>query len=214
MIHQRASWALDKRELEALQHRARKHGLFVKDDTFAEAKAESFAEFKNRYINVTERISKSVVNTGEGGKITLKSIDSMKLSSRYLNKNDELYQRAAKIKPLEGFDDIVVHGDPYGFVFIDSDGAETNISALEFAKILRTDDNYKGGDIRLIACQVGAGDGVVPQCIANELNVNVLAPTEIVNVDFEGNIILADNETNARAGIETGEWKLFKPKGR
>ena len=37
---------------------------------------------------------------------------------------------------------------------------------------------------------------------------------EIVNIDFEGNMILADDEENAKMGIETGEWVLFGPNGR
>ncbi len=36
------------------------------------------------------------------------------VSSRYLNKNDQLYKNAAKIVPLEDFEDIVVHGDRHG----------------------------------------------------------------------------------------------------
>lgn len=43
------------------------------------------------------------------------------------------------------------------------------------------------------------------------MDITVIAPTEIVNVDFNGNIILADNEENAKIGIETGEWLVFEP---
>ncbi len=41
-----------------------------------------------------------------------------------------------------------------------------------------------------------------------------MAPTEIVNVDFEGNIILADDEEDAKMGIETGEWVIIEPRGK
>ena len=215
VIHQRAKWALDEEELEVLKERASFHGLRVNDSkAFGQEKAKDFADFKKKYLIAAEKMAETLANTGESSKIVTGNNDLLKLSSRYLNKNDILYQRAAKIEPLEGFEDIVTHGDPYSIAFIDSEGAETNITAAEFVEMLKKDTHYKGGDIRLVVCQAGADNGIVPQYIANELGVNVLAPTEIVNVDFEGNMILADDETDARAGIETGEWKLFKPKGR
>jgi hypothetical protein len=31
-------------------------------------------------------------------------------------------------------------------------------------------------------------------------------------VDFKGGMIVADKKTDAVSGIETGEWKLFKPR--
>ena len=138
--------------------------------------------------------------------------DILKLGIRYLNKNDELFINAKKIKPLEGFEDIVTHGDPISLVFKDADGGESNVSAEEFVNILMNDPNYKGGNIRLIACQVAADGGNIPRYIAQRLNVTVLAPTETVNVDFDGNMILADNEEDARSGIETGRWIYFEPK--
>ena len=143
--------------------------------------------------------------------------DIMQLSNQgntYVVKTEELYERAQKITPLDGYTDIVSHGDPYSIVFRDSDGQESNISAKDFADILRTSESYEGGDIRLVACQCGAGEGIVPQYLADEFGVNVLAPTEKVNVDFEGNIILADDLRDAMAGKETGEWVLFRPKRR
>ena len=138
--------------------------------------------------------------------------DILKLGIRYLNKNDELFINAKKIKPLEGFEDIVTHGDPISLVFKDADGGESNVSAEEFVNILMNDPNYKGGNIRLIACQVAADGGNIPRYIAQRLNVTVLAPTETVNVDFDGNMILADNDEDARSGIETGRWIYFEPK--
>lgn len=149
-------------------------------------------------------IKKSVASSKENGII--------KLGGRYLNKLDPSYERFKLIKPLEDYEDIITHGDPYSIVFKDADGNETNISAMEFLKILKQDNNYKGGNIRLIACQTGAGDGLVPQYLADNLGVNVLAPTEIVSIDFEGNMIVADDDLDAKLGIQTGEWKLFKPR--
>lgn len=132
-------------------------------------------------------------------------------SSRYVNKNDSLYKNSKKIKPIQGFEDIVTHGDAYSIVFKDADGNESNVSAKEFVEILKKDKNYKGENIRLISCQVGAGEGIVPQYIANEFNVNVLAPTEKVFVFEDGEMVVTNNRKKALKGISTGEWRLFKP---
>lgn len=140
-----------------------------------------------------------------------KDRDILTLSTRYLNKNDSLYEYSGKITPLEGFEDVVTHGDPISLVFKDADGKESNVSAEEFVQILKDDPNYKGGNIRLVACQVAANGGAIPKYIAKELGVTVIAPTESVNVDWDGNMLLADDEANERRGIETGEWLVFEP---
>ena len=58
--------------------------------------------------------------------------------------------------------------------------------------------------------------------LADELGVNVLAPTESVYVDQDGKLFITDNEVLAELWCyasdedkslfkETGKWKLFKP---
>ena len=175
-------------------------GLKVKNNRLRVVGGSSDIEYKSEKV-----LSKSQKN----GILRLSSS-----GNTYLNRMDELYANALKIKPIKNYTDIVCHGDPYSIVFKDSDGKESNISAKEFVEILKKSKSYTGGKIRLIACQTGAGDGIVPQYIANELGVEVLAPTEIVNVDFTGQMILADDEQNAKEGIETGIWKSFYPKKR
>lgn len=137
-----------------------------------------------------------------------------KQGNTFVTKADPLFEYAKKIKPYEDFEDIVGHGDPISMVFKNLDGKESNVSAEEFADILEKGGIYKGGKIRLIACQTGAGDAIVPTYLAKRFNTIVMAPTEIVNVDFDGKIILADNEEDAKMGIETGIWAFFGPNGR
>ena len=137
-----------------------------------------------------------------------------KQGNTFVVKADKLYDYSKNIKPIEGYEDIVSHGDQYSLVFEDGSGFETNVSAKEFCDIIEQAGVYEGGNIRLIACQTGAGDGIVPTYIAKRFNIEVLAPTEIVNVDFEGNMILADNIEDAKIGIETGDWVLFNAEGR
>ena len=137
--------------------------------------------------------------------------DILKLGLRYVNKNDMLFKNAEKIKPIDGFEDVVTHGDPISLIFKNADGLESNVSAEEFVSILRKDPNYHGGNIRLIACQTAANGGHIPKYIAKNMNITVIAPTETVVVDSNGNMILANDDEDARTWNETGEWLVFEP---
>ena len=126
----------------------------------------------------------------------------------FVNKNDKLYEYGKKIKPIKGYEDVVTHGDKIGFIFKDADGKESNVSVVEFANILRKSKLYHGGDIRLIACEAGADDSIVAQALADELGVNILAPSNFVFVDWDGNMTIGpDRFTN------NGKWIIIHPKG-
>ncbi len=137
-----------------------------------------------------------------------------KQGNTFVIKSDKLYEYTRKIKPLEGYEDIVVHGDAYSLAFVDENGKESNVSAEEFCNIIEKAGVYKGGKIRLISCQTGTGSGIVPTYMAKRFNTEILAPTEVVNVDSKGNMVLADDPINARIGVETGEWIKFNKDGR
>ena len=132
----------------------------------------------------------------------------------FVVKSEDLYENSKKIEPIDNFTDIVGHGDPYSMVFRDANGRESNVSAVEFGKILEKGGFYKGGNIRLIACNTGQEPAVVAHYLADKYNVLVMAPTEAVHVDFDGNMILADDDEDAKMGIETGEWIIIKPRPR
>ena len=132
-------------------------------------------------------------------------INVFALSTRFLNRMDPLWENAAKIEPIEGYQDIVCHGDTVSIVYRDANGNEINVSALEFAEILKSSPVYEGRPIRLIACEAGAGGSVVAQTVADYLGVEVMAPTDIVYVYTDGTIKIGRNNT--------GIWKRFKPGG-
>ena len=128
-----------------------------------------------------------------------------KISTRFLNKNDLLWKNSDNIKPIDGYQDMVCHGYQYSFVFRNADGVEVNVSVKEFAEILQNSPVYNGGPIRLISCETGAEGAVSAQYLANYLNVEVIAPTDIVYVYPDGDMIIGlDN---------SGFWKTFKPGG-
>ena len=128
-------------------------------------------------------------------------------SLRYVNNQDDLYRNAAKIEPIDGYEDIVSHGDPVGFVFKDIDGNEREVSVADFVDMLSENPEYHGGDIRLIACESGADGSVVAQGIADRLGVNVMAPSDIVWVNEDGSMTIGKKPNQ-----NTGEWRVFKPR--
>lgn len=65
---------------------------------------------------------------------------------------------------------------------------------------------WHGGDIRLISCSTAADGALAAQGLANYLGVNVLAPSDDVYMDFDGNMRIGKNND--------GEWRLLKPKNR
>ena len=148
-------------------------------------------------------------------------------NGRFLNKSEKLYRYAPMIKPIDSFEDSTCHADPYTF-YIDmvGEGKEKDfieLSPADYAEAIRNSKTYRGGNIRLISCQAGALENGAAQQVADALQVIVMAPTEIVNVDENGEMFLTDNEILAeiwydadreeRAKFkETGKWLTFYPR--
>lgn len=106
-------------------------------------------------------------------------------SLRFLNKSNRLFENAARIVPLEGFEDVCIHSDGLGFYYTVSGGdGFSQISVRELGDSLREAPGYHGGPIRLIACDSGFGGGDnAAQFLVNEMGVEVLAPSQTVYVD-------------------------------
>jgi hypothetical protein len=126
------------------------------------------------------------------------------LSPVFLNRQDDLWQNALKIKSIAGYQDVVCHASEYGFGFMDGYGALMNVSVLEFANILKECPTYKRDTpIRLIACNAGKGLAVAAQYLANYMGVKVLAATDVVLVYPDGEVIIGRNND--------GVWRIFYP---
>lgn len=146
--------------------------------------------------------------------------DILTLSSKFINSNESLYKNSDKIKPINGYDDIICHGSPEGLIINGMNGEEWVYAAKEAAEMIRNSREFRGRDIRLISCQTGAGGkNSIAQQIADELGVNVMAPTEIVTVEpIEGKMFVSNNDILTRLWIagenvtETGKWEIFKPR--
>lgn len=136
---------------------------------------------------------------------------------RFISRSDDLYQNAGRIEPIDGFEDICIHSDGLGFYYKPSGGeAYQSLSVRELGEGLRSSSDYHGGPIRLIACDSGFGGDCAAQFLANEMGVDVLAPTQTVYVEPDGRMILARNDgeyEKVRDGIigSTGKWVVFRP---
>lgn len=181
---QRARCALDEDELDELKERAAYFGL---------DKTADFEDFRRKYMPA------SIANSENSGIIS---------ASRYFNSSDILYEYSKKVKPIDGYEDIAIHGDWSGFSINDSNGNEIeSYTPKEFAEILKEDPNYHGGNVRLLSCETGSKGAVAAQQLADALNVDVLAPTDVLFIDFNGKMTIGPDEyTNS------GDWKLFKPR--
>lgn len=93
------------------------------------------------------------------------------------------------------------------FILNNMQGDEFLFTAEEMAEILKRSKGYHGGNIRLIACESAAEGATAAQELSNILGVEILAPSDIVWVDPNGNMTISSNgETN------TGFWVKVKPK--
>lgn len=70
--------------------------------------------------------------------------------------------------------------------------------------LVKKDDGYTGGKIRLISC--GAGAGKFAQNLANKMGVEVIAPTDTVWAWANGELTIGATQFD-----KTGKWKSFKP---
>lgn len=143
----------------------------------------------------------------------------LKLNSKFVNPNDRLYEYADLVKPIDGYCDIVSHGSPTELIINGLNNEEWTYTAKEAAEMIRNSAEFNGQNVRLISCQTGAGDNCIAQQIADELGVEVMAPSEIVNINSEGEMFLSNNGfiadmwDNGEDVVETGRWIVFKPKG-
>ena len=119
---------------------------------------------------------------------------------------DDAFLRAAaaRAEPREGYVDIVVHGTVDSFeVARFNETVQVDHRAL--ATYLRK-HGLEGYKIRLIACSSGMHPKAVAQHLANQLQVEVLAPTDTAWIDPTGQVGVGAKDRN------TGRWEPFTPK--
>ncbi len=163
-----------------------------------------------------------IENTGSEAYNKNSDDDIASLSLRFMSNRDTLYQNIQNVPPLEGYEDIACHADPYGFGFVDPDTGETvqEVSAKFLVDRIKESGKYQGGDVRLLACSSGKLDDGLAQQFANEIGRNVLAPIKDIYTNSQGYMVVANSLTEAAVLLRTAKekwnpegWRIFKPKG-
>jgi len=140
-----------------------------------------------------------------------KFFEMVTASPMFVNHMDKVYQNAQKITPIEGYDDVVIHGTSFYFINKNADGKENIVSVEEFAHVAKIHYNNNVPNIRLISCRSGILDNGTAQQLASLLGVDVLAPNGIAVIDFDGDIHITDVCTDEVLPSDIA-WRLFKPK--
>lgn len=128
-------------------------------------------------------------------------------SLRFVVRSDQFGINASKISPISGYEDVVIHGDKTGFEFRNTDGHASPVNVHELAGMLRESPDYHGGPIRLVACESGAEGATAAQNLADDLGVDVLAPSDVVWIAEDGSMRIGPSWDS-----NSGHWVLFKPR--
>lgn len=120
--------------------------------------------------------------------------------------NDQATLNAAKwIKPVDGFYDVVIHGTQDSFAVLRGE-QWVYLDQRSLASYVSRQADYEGSAIRLVSCSTGCLDLGAAKNFSNKMNVEVMAPTDLLHVYSNGKTVIGPNQfTN------TGEWRLFRP---
>lgn len=151
--------------------------------------------------------------------INLGKEDLSVFARTYINKDDPLYELSKSIKSIEGYEDFMIHGQPNLVEHETNNGQWVQYTPQDFADFLKEEKNeYHGGNIRLLSCKSGMLDDGFAQQLANIMNVKVMAPTQTLWVNKNGDMFITDSEIladlwdNGENVRPTGIWKIFTPK--
>ncbi|MET7480948.1 RHS repeat-associated core domain-containing protein [Streptomyces sp. NPDC005648] len=131
-----------------------------------------------------------------------------------LSADDQLNSSIPKVKPVEGYHDVWIHGSPQGVApnFNAAEGGSV-MSHRVLASLIKNDPNYSGGSIRLCSCQTGSSAGTFAQDLANKLGVEVLAPNGYLYVWRTGRIGVGREGAAIGGSHFGGAWQSFLPGG-
>ncbi len=120
--------------------------------------------------------------------------------------NDRAGINVLNVKPKQGYFDVAMHGET------DSVGFGTkapNMKAKDLARIIRRDESYHGGPVRLLSCSTGQRIGdeyCFAEELANALGQKVEAPNAILIIQPNGDL---------KVGLfGEGEFITFEPNER
>ncbi|MEU8887834.1 DNRLRE domain-containing protein [Streptomyces sp. NPDC048442] len=146
---------------------------------------------------------------------TVKTAPAAKQPKNFFAEDDILKKYIPKVKPAEGYNDVWIHGSPYG-VAPGFNAAESGSGVMNhrvLAGLIKSDPNYAGGPIRLCSCQTGSSAGTFAQDLSNRLGTEVLAPTGYLYVRPNGRLSIGREGAAVNMSQFGGAWKSFQPGG-
>ncbi|MGH3830137.1 MAG: hypothetical protein ACRDRS_06725 [Pseudonocardiaceae bacterium] len=124
----------------------------------------------------------------------------------------EMRQAAQDVPPAPGQYTVDMHGNPARVCI----GGES-LSPDDLGSILEHDPNWNGQPVRLFACETGRGDDGFGQLLADRLNVDVTAPTELAWSEPDGTIYVTSKDVDIFGNPtpttpHDGNWRTFHPR--
>ncbi len=132
----------------------------------------------------------------------------------FMKGSDRFYLNASKRPDVDpdGYFDVVAHGSPNKIQIETPNGPEL-VDHRTASRLIEQQPGYNGQNIRLFSCSTGACDTGFAQNLANKLNVEVQAPTDLLWAYPNGKTLVAPKAPNGQPNLNSlGEIKTFLPK--
>ena len=155
-----------------------------------------------------EAVKSSIQRVYEGGLYSIGDAAFMDSDDTFLK-----YIQNRTDVDVNGYYDIIAHGTPNG-IQITHNGQHMIVDHRTAARLIQNTDGYNGQGIRLLSCNTGALDNGFAQNLANQLNVEVYAPTNYLWAKKDGNYFVAGMKQQGGPNMsELGMFRLFIPGG-
>ncbi|MGJ0427886.1 DUF6861 domain-containing protein [Methylobacter sp.] len=132
----------------------------------------------------------------------------------FMADSDRFFINASKRTDIDpdGYFDVVAHGSP-NKIQIETPNGPVLVDHRAAARLIKQQPGYNGQNIRLFSCSTGACDTGFAQNLANKLNVEVQAPTDLLWAYSNGKTLVAPKAINGQPDISNlGKIKVFLPK--
>jgi hypothetical protein len=156
--------------------------------------------------------------------------DSYRASSEHIDlmKHDDKFSiNTQKREKLEGYYDVIAHGVekpgmPTTHINLQTLGREASIDHRVLAKLLNKQKGYDGERIRLLSCLSGNAPEGFAQNLANKINKEVLAPSDMIWAGPQGELPISSSKiVKDLSGKDLpvpnrpfdGKWNTFEPQG-
>lgn len=154
--------------------------------------------------------------TGSAAAAILAASQSTPAGRAFFNPQDSVRYMSERLAPLPGVRTYDLHGSSHSVDVWDGSRVVA-VEAKEFAEIIRADPDWNGEPIRLFACDTGKGPECFAQQLADELGVDVIAPTELAWSNVRGESWAATGHYNDNGELVTtwppdGKFVTFFPR--